>query len=520
MLMTLVTTIAAPAPAEAAPAAPFRALDTRTGTKPPARSTRCAVVVGRGGVPTTAKAVAVNITVVNPAGSGFATAYARGSSRPGTSTINYSPALSPIANNAVVKVGSSGQICVYTLSSAHIIIDVTGWFATQFAGVQPFRAHDSRKSTKLGNRSTRCVKVAGTRGVPSTALAVAVNVAAVQPSGSGYFTVYPRGQARPGTSNLNYAKNQVISNGSVVRVGSSGQICVYTLKSSHAIVDVTGYFKAGQRIEALAKPKRVYDSRNSSALGARTSRCVSVRGAAPSTATAVFANLTVVNPQGSGFATLYASRSIRPNTSSINYSPGVVRANGQMVPVGTDGKVCIYSLATTHFVLDIQGYDTSGRHLQASPAQLAIDFGRSQVGTRYVGCAAWSTRFGAVADRDYHHDGRTCGQSRVYYQPKGTVGYDCSGLMVRMFQEAGIDLPHTSSGAIKNNVPRADKNNLRPGDMLAKYGHVAMYIGNGQVIESTPHTRNADGSWNGTRITSVNRFISDSAYTAHRLPGI
>jgi cell wall-associated NlpC family hydrolase len=518
--MTLATTVAVPAPAEAAPAAPFRALDTRSGAKPAARSIRCAVVIGRGGVPSTAKAVAVNLTVVNPAGPGFATAYAKGSSRPGTSTINYSPTLSPIANNAIVKVGSSGQICVYTLSSAHIIIDVTGWFASQFTGVQPFRTHDSRNGTKPGNRSTRCVKVAGTGGVPSTALAVAVNVAAVQPTGPGFFTVYPRGQARPGTSNLNYATNQTISNGSVVRVGTSGQICVYTLKSSHVIVDVTGYFLAGKRIEALAKPKRVYDSRNSSALAARTSRCVSVRSAAPSTATAVFANLAVVSPQGAGFATLYASRSTRPYTSSINYSAGVVRANGQMVPVGTDGNVCIYSLATTHFVLDIQGYDTSGRHIQASPAQVAIDFGLSQVGTRYVGCAAWSTRFGAVADRNYYHDGRGCGQSRVYFQPKGTVGYDCSGLMVRMFEEAGIDLPHTSSRAIKNNVPRVDKNNLRPGDMLAQYGHVAMYIGNGQVIESTPHATNSDGSWNGTRIASVNRFITDSAYTAHRLPGI
>ena len=191
-----------------------------------------------------------------------------------------------------------------------------------------------------------------------------------------------------------------------------------------------------------------------------------------------------------------------------------------MVPVGADGKVCVFSLATTHFVLDIQGYDTSGSRITMTPADVAIDFGLSQVGTRYVGCAAWSTRFGDVAGQDYHHDGRTCGQSRVYYQPRGTIGYDCSGLMVRMFREAGVNLPHTSSGAIKNNVPKVDKNNLRPGDMLAKYGHVAMYIGNGQVIESTPHSQNPDGSWSGTRVASVNRFINSSSYTAHRMAGI
>lgn len=122
-----------------------------------------------------------------------------------------------------------------------------------------------------------------------------------------------------------------------------------------------------------------------------------------------------------------------------------------------------------------------------SAFEIALNYGMKNIGTLYVGCAGGNYRFGIPAPSDMHFDGTSCGQSRVYFEPKGEVGFDCSGLMVEMFGAAGILLPYQSSTAIKDNVPQVSKSSIQNGDMLAKYGHVVMFIGNNQVIESTPY---------------------------------
>lgn len=155
-----------------------------------------------------------------------------------------------------------------------------------------------------------------------------------------------------------------------------------------------------------------------------------------------------------------------------------------------------------------------------STFQLALNYGMRNVGTIYVGCAGGNYRFGLVAPYDMYHDGTTCGQSRVYFQPKGSIGFDCSGLMVEMFNAAGIYLPYQSSTSIKDSVPVVSKSSIRNGDILAKYGHVVMWIGNGQVIESTPYAQKSDTSWTGTRINSDVAYMNSADYTAHRYPGL
>ena len=53
-----------------------------------------------------------------------------------------------------------------------------------------------------------------------------------------------------------------------------------------------------------------------------------------------------------------------------------------------------------------------------STFEMALNYGTSNIGTIYVGCAGGNYRFGVVAPYDMYHDGTTCGQSRVYFQPK------------------------------------------------------------------------------------------------------
>jgi cell wall-associated NlpC family hydrolase len=69
-------------------------------------------------------------------------------------------------------------------------------------------------------------------------------------------------------------------------------------------------------------------------------------------------------------------------------------------------------------------------------------------------------------------------------------GFDCSGLVMYVFAQVGISLPHYTvaqwdyPNAVS--VPRSD---LQPGDLVffAGLGHVGIYVGNGQFIHA-PHT--------------------------------
>jgi hypothetical protein len=82
------------------------------------------------GIPPTAAAVAVNITVVMPASDGYLTVYPAASSIPLASIINFRSGIVR-ANNAIVSLGASGQVafsCVMTSGSTDFVLDVTGYF--------------------------------------------------------------------------------------------------------------------------------------------------------------------------------------------------------------------------------------------------------------------------------------------------------------------------------------------------------------------------------------------------------
>jgi len=89
------------------PLAPFRFLDTRGGAVPASGSTKCVAIAGKAGIPTTAKAVAVNLVAVAPSGNGYLIAYPKGIAQPNVSTLNYATG-DTIANGAIVKLGSGG----------------------------------------------------------------------------------------------------------------------------------------------------------------------------------------------------------------------------------------------------------------------------------------------------------------------------------------------------------------------------------------------------------------------------
>ncbi len=86
--------------------------------------------------------------------------------------------------------------------------------------------------------------------------------------------------------------------------------------------------------------------------------------------------------------------------------------------------------------------------------------------------------------------GNAAGPSRGIDSGAGTVGFDCSGLMLFMFAGIGIKLDHYT-GSQYNAGRKVPSSQMRRGDMIF-YGpnasqHVAMYLGDGQMLEA-PYT--------------------------------
>jgi cell wall-associated NlpC family hydrolase len=68
----------------------------------------------------------------------------------------------------------------------------------------------------------------------------------------------------------------------------------------------------------------------------------------------------------------------------------------------------------------------------------------------------------------------------------GPNSYDCSGLTMWSWAHAGVSLPHSSS-AQYSATARVSLGSLEPGDLVFYYSpisHVAMFIGNGQMVEA------------------------------------
>ncbi len=74
------------------------------------------------------------------------------------------------------------------------------------------------------------------------------------------------------------------------------------------------------------------------------------------------------------------------------------------------------------------------------------------------------------------------------YAGSGPDVFDCSGLVMYCYAQIGISLPHSSYMQI-NCGPRVAYEDLQPGDLVFfhGYGHVGMYVGDGQYIHA-PHT--------------------------------
>ncbi|MGA7992077.1 MAG: DUF1800 domain-containing protein [Thermoanaerobaculia bacterium] len=115
---------------------PCRIVDTRGangavgGPALAAGGTRDFQVVGTCGVPVTARAVVLNVTVTGGSSSGLITIYPSGVTRPSASSINWGTGQTR-ANNVSARLGSNGALSVFSSHPSgivHLIMDVSGYF--------------------------------------------------------------------------------------------------------------------------------------------------------------------------------------------------------------------------------------------------------------------------------------------------------------------------------------------------------------------------------------------------------
>jgi hypothetical protein len=362
------------------PVTPCRVADTRDSDGPlggpivSGNTTRdFPIPSGACGIPPTALAYSLNVTVVPSGRLGYLSVWPTGQVRPPVSILNSVDGRVK-ANAAIVSAGTKGSISVFAQDDTHVILDMNGYFvpATTNVGLAfypltPCRVLDTREGAgPLGGPSfsageSRNVPIQLSEcNIPSTAQAYSLNFTVVPSSSLGYISAWPSGQEQPLVSTLNDVTGTIVGNAAFVPAGSLGDISVFTQSATGLIIDINGYFAplgdGGLSLYDLT-PCRVLDTRNGN--GAFTGPlAVKVSGAScdiPATARSYVLNATVVPSSTLGYISLWPDGQTQPLVSTLNAVDGSITSNMAIVPT-TNGSVDAFAQNATQLILDCSAY--------------------------------------------------------------------------------------------------------------------------------------------------------------------
>lgn len=249
---------------------PGRILDTRNGTGAPAAP------VGQGGfvdldvvgslplsgggtsvVPGDATAVVLNVTGTAATAPTNIRAFptpASGAATPLISNLNLAKG-ETAPNLVTVTVGDGGRVRLFNAAgSVHLIADLAGYYSPSATGgyvpVVPVRFLDSRDGTGAAPITTSAggfidLLVRGTRGLPTDALGVVLNLTGTSTTAPTFVVAYPSTSAKPTASNLNLVTGDSRANAVVALPGSTGRLRIGNNAGTvHLIADLAGYFVA------------------------------------------------------------------------------------------------------------------------------------------------------------------------------------------------------------------------------------------------------------------------------------
>ncbi|MDT4894466.1 MAG: hypothetical protein QOE97_3501 [Pseudonocardiales bacterium] len=239
------------------PVQPSRVVDTRTGVAGnrkgpvPSGGGTSATIGGHGGVPVSAGAVAVTITVVNAKQAGMIIGYRPDEPKQNLGLLHFVPGAST-SGFAVLRL-SGGRVIVGNTSAgtADVIVDVQGYYDIGFAqsanAFQTVIQSRVRAGGAVGANASVAIPVAGKGGIPlSGAAAALVTLHVVTPAKAGGLQVYRPDQPRPSSPTvLQFAAGQTMSNVVLAPI-SGGNIEVHNSSAGAAtlVVDIDGYVPA------------------------------------------------------------------------------------------------------------------------------------------------------------------------------------------------------------------------------------------------------------------------------------
>ena len=238
------------------PLPPCRVADTRLtfgplgGPSLLGNTTRTFPIRSACGIPATAQAYSVNLTVAPGAGHvDYLTAWPSGEAQPFVASLNSLKLGEITANAAILPAGTNGDVDIFVTNDTDLVIDINGYFAPPEVGglslynLTPCRVLDTRESIgSLPLVGIREINVALSGcGAPETAKAYVFNATVVPTNGLLYLTLWPHGTDQPFVSTLNDLDGSITNNMAIVPT-NNGSIGAFAFDSTHLIMDIFGYF--------------------------------------------------------------------------------------------------------------------------------------------------------------------------------------------------------------------------------------------------------------------------------------
>jgi pseudomonalisin len=211
------------------------------------------------GIPSSAQAYSVRMTVVAPGPLNYLTTWSEGQPLPTVATLN-APNGGVMGNEAIVPAGTvAGEpISVYVSDNTDLVIDVNGYFAPpgpgglNFYAVAPCRVADTRAGfgfggafgppSLVGGASRYFPMPSSTCGIPDSAQAYSLNMTAVPTNSEGFLTAYPFGSTLPNAATVNFENGRVVGSAAIVPAGAGGAINVFASSPTDLVIDISGYF--------------------------------------------------------------------------------------------------------------------------------------------------------------------------------------------------------------------------------------------------------------------------------------
>jgi hypothetical protein len=207
-------------------------------------------------------------------------------------------------------------------------------------------------------------------GVPTTNVsAVVIEVTASNSSNGGSLSILADDQSLLNTTALSYPATKSASGFTIAKIGADGGVSITSNQGTPDVsVTVEGYFTAdgassGSGGYAPLNQVRIFDDTASPIpAGATVQLQVAGHNGVPSSANAVFANLTASAPLGgSGGLILWPSEQSQPIVSTMRWNEGVA-SSGASINLGASGLIDIANTGNEPVALtiDLDGYFANG----------------------------------------------------------------------------------------------------------------------------------------------------------------